>query len=106
VRPSCEWSRGLSSRVTVSVLFGGSAAPLRGLTVGRGGSALCLGETNAASKREEDDYEIIRGNAAAGAWHESRLRRQALHQQATPRGHELVKYESCAQLPCGHVMYR
>lgn len=91
MRPSYEWSRGLPSRVTVSVLFGGSAAPLRGLTVGRGGECLCLGETNAASKREEDDDGIIRGKAAAGAWHESRLRRQVSH-STSRRPHEDMNY--------------
>lgn len=49
-----------SSRVTVSVPSGGSAAPLRVLAVGRGGGVSVwhsLGETNAAQKREEEDYE-------------------------------------------------
>lgn len=54
---------------------------------------------------KEDDYEIIRGNAAAaGAWHESRLRRQSLHQQATPRGHELVTFCMRAVLSCPAAM--
>lgn len=51
-----------------------------------------LGETNAAQKREDEDYENKRKSrksrvgkgreeekAAASVWHESRLRRQSLH---------------------------
>lgn len=49
----------------------------------KGGECLCLGETNAASKREEDDYEIIRGRelqlahgtrAGCGVSHSTRRR--------------------------------
>lgn len=79
----------MSSRVTVSVLFWWKRSAAKRIN---------SGETNAASKKEED-YESKRKSC-------SRLRRQSLHQQATPRGHELVKYgraPCCAQLPCGNV---
>lgn len=75
-----------SSRVTVSVPFGGSAVPLRELAVGRGGVSVWrrLGETNAAQEREEEDYENKRKSrkSRVGKGREEEKLRQAFGTRA------------------------